>query len=153
MRRYAENTSVPTDRSKAEIERTLTRYGATEFVSGWNQGEAMLAFTMSDRTVRFILPMPNRRDFARTPTGKERTSEAKIDSAWEQAQRQKWRALALVVKAKLEAVEAEITTFEEEFLAHIVLPNNKTVGQWMIPQLTNMRESKKMPPLLPAQVG
>ena len=35
---------------------------------------------------------------------------------WEQACRQRWRALALVIKAKLEAIDAEISTFEEEFL-------------------------------------
>ena len=28
---YAEATSVPVDRSKSEIERTLDRYGATHF--------------------------------------------------------------------------------------------------------------------------
>jgi len=33
--RYAEGTSVPADRSRAEIERTLTRYGADQFAYGW----------------------------------------------------------------------------------------------------------------------
>ena len=32
-----------------------------------------------------------------------------------------------------------ITNFEEEFLAHIVLPNGKgTVGDWLMPQIDKM---------------
>jgi hypothetical protein len=44
--------------------------------------------------------------------------------AWKQAYHQRWRALALAIKA----VESGIATFEEEFLAHIALPNGSTVG-------------------------
>lgn len=33
-RRYAQDTSVSSDRSKAEIERTLQRFGADQFA--WN---------------------------------------------------------------------------------------------------------------------
>ena len=33
MSRYAERTEVPPERSRAEIERTLIRYGAVEAVS------------------------------------------------------------------------------------------------------------------------
>ena len=35
MSRYAEQTSVAAERSRAEIEGTLTRYGATAFMYGW----------------------------------------------------------------------------------------------------------------------
>ncbi|MFN7930906.1 MAG: hypothetical protein U0Y68_23875 [Blastocatellia bacterium] len=55
--------------------------------------------------------------------------------AWEQATRQKWRALALVIKAKLEAVESGITTIEQEFLPFIVAADGRTVGEHLIPQL------------------
>ena len=34
----------------------------------------------------------------------------------------------LVIKAKLEAVEAGVTTFEQEFLANMVLPDKTTVS-------------------------
>lgn len=46
---------------------------------------------------------------------------------WEQACRQKWRALALLVKAKLEAVDAKISSVEEAFFADIVMPDGRTV--------------------------
>lgn len=57
--------------------------------------------------VRFVLPLPDPQDreFTHTPGRQTRRSESKRAEAWEQACRQAWRALALVVKAKLEAIE------------------------------------------------
>lgn len=149
MSRFAEQTTVPADRSRAEIEKTLQRYGADQFMYGWDQNQAVVQFRMENRHVRFLLPMPDRNDeeFILTATGRER-SAPQAEAAWEQATRQRWRAMALVVKAKLEAVETGITTFEDEFLAHIVLPNGTTVGQWMGPQVEKAYLDGKMPPLL-----
>jgi hypothetical protein len=46
-------------------------------------------------------------------------------------------------------IECGITTSEEEFLVHIVLPNGKgTVGDWLMPQIDKAYESGRMPPLL-----
>lgn len=148
--KYASNTSVSSDRSRAEIEKTLSRYGASKFMYGWEESRAVIGFQMKDRMVKFILPMPSKADpeICKTDRGKDRSPTA-IESAFEQAQRQRWRALNLVVKAKLEAVETGITTFEEEFLAHMVLPNGKTVSEELVPQLAIAYETKKMPKLLP----
>jgi hypothetical protein len=149
--RYAEKTEVTSDRSRAEIERTLRRYGATAFAYGWTDTEATVMFELADRRIRFRLPMPDRnaRQFTHTPgKGLRRTPEA-AEKEWEQAQRQRWRALALVIKAKLEAVEAGITTVEQEFLAHIMLPNGSTVGEWAKPQLAIAYERESMPALMP----
>lgn len=151
MARYAERTDVPSERSRAEIEKTLRRYGARSFASGWDEMAAVIMFELADRRIRFRLPMPNRNDraFTHTPSQGLRRSEEAIDREWEQAQRQRWRALALVIKAKLEAVAAEITTVEQEFLAHIVLPDNTTVGDWAGPQLAIAYERNQMPALMP----
>lgn len=155
MTRYAEGTEVSSDRSRAEIERTLARYGADQFFYGWQEGAATIGFRMHDRRVQFILPLPDRNsdEFRLTPSRKWSRSDAERDRAYEQAVKQKWRALALVVKAKLEAVESGITTFEEEFLAHIVLPNGERVGTWMIPQVAKAYQLGAMPPLLPMLDG
>jgi hypothetical protein len=151
--RYAERTTVPSDRSRAEIERTLERYGATAFAYGWQDNVATIMFVMQGRRIRFNLPMPDRNapEFTRTPSrGAARSAEAAA-TAYEQAVRQRWRALALAIKAKLEAVEAGITEFQDEFLAHIELPNGGgTVGAWMKPQLALAYERGTMPPMLPA---
>jgi len=151
MSRYAQNTDVSSDRSRVEIERTLARYGADQFMYGWQLGSAVIAFRMNSRQIRFQLPMPDRTDqeFTETPTGKER-AESAIEKAYEQAVRQRWRALALVIKAKLEAVECGITEFDEEFLAHIILPDGQSVGQFMLPQVEQAYQVGSMPNLLPA---
>jgi hypothetical protein len=94
------------------------------------------------------LPDPSAEEFTLTPTGRERSASAAED-AYEQAVRQRWRALALVIKAKLEAVEAGISTVEDEFLAHVALPAGGTVGEWMRPRLDEVYASGRMPALLP----
>lgn len=141
MGRYASNTSVSTDKSRAELEKTLTRYGAGGYSYGWHDREdcrvEVIQFNAQDRLVRFTLNMPSPHDeeFMFTPTGKER-SESNAQKSWEQACRQRWRALVLAVKAKLECVEVGITEFEDEFLAHIVDPSTKlTMGETIRPQI------------------
>jgi hypothetical protein len=81
-----------------------------------------------------VLPMPDRAQFTRTETGRARAASA-VDAEYDKAVRQRWRALALVVKAKLEAVDSEITTFEDEFLAHTVLPSGRTVSEEIMPSV------------------
>lgn len=151
MTRYAESTSVSSDKSRAEIERTLARYGASSFMYGWDQDRAMVGFVANNRQVRFMLPMPNRDDraFTHTPGRNLQRTAAQIETAYEQAVRQRWRALALVIKAKLEAVEAGIVTFDEEFAMHFMLPNGQTVGQWVLPQVEQVYAGGGMPELLP----
>lgn len=155
MGKYAEGTEVSADRSRAEIERTLERYGADGFMYGWEGNQAVVAFRMHGRMLRFGLPLPAREAFRLTPTGRTRTSNA-ADEAWRLATRQRWRALALVIKAKLEAVESGITSFEQEFLGNILLPDGQTVGDWMRPQIEQAYLTGQMSallPLLPSEVG
>lgn len=149
---YADNTQVSSDRSRAEIERTLQRYNTDQFMYGWDQNQAIVGFRMNDRQIKFLLPMPDKSEYMKTPTGKKRT-EKQINTGWEKAGRQQWRALALVIKAKLEAVESGIAVFEDEFMANIVLPNGSTVSDFMRPQIAASYESGVMPALLPQLEG
>lgn len=139
---YAENTSVPIDRSQAEIKKILGKYGATGFAYGENEGISMVMFEMSGRRMKFLLPMPVK--------GKSRDKKNYImsEKQVEQLQRSRWRCLVLAIKAKLECVESGITTLEQEFMAHILLPNGATVGQVMTPQIEASYKNQKMPPLL-----
>lgn len=152
--RYAAKTEVSSDRTRLEIEHTLRRYGAEAYVYGWEENQATIQFKMSGKYIRMMLTLPDKAKFLLTPAKKYKRSEEDVVRAWEQASRQKWRALALVVKAKLEAVEAGITTFESEFLAHIVLPNRQTVGEWILPQVDQvyLNGGRDMPRLLPGVV-
>jgi len=145
MSTYASNTSVSVEASKAEIERTLQRYGATSFMTGWDAERAVLGFVIADRQIRFVLQLPDRnaKVFTHHSRG-ARTATAAL-AAWEQACRQRWRALALVIKAKLEAVESGITTIEDEFLAHTVLPGGSTVGDWARTEVARAYQLGTMP--------
>lgn len=137
MPTYASSTDVSSDKSQQEIQRTLRRYGASQFAMGWTNSRAMIGFVISDRQVRFLLPMPDPQDrqFTHTPSKGLRRSAAQQEAEYEQAVRQRWRALNLVIKAKLEAVEAGIVDFDTEFLGQIVLPNGATVAETVIPRM------------------
>jgi len=151
---YAEKTTVSAEKSRAEIEATLLRYGATRFAYMIGGDRAQIAFEANGRLLRFELPLPDPKDRAFTHMRRRggypiARSEGAARAAYDQALRQRWRALALCIKAKLEAVEARISTFEDEFLAHIVIPGDgRTAGDWLRPQLALAYETGTMPPLL-----
>lgn len=147
---YAEKTNVSTEKSRAEIERTLQRYGADQFMYGWDNDRAVVGFRMAGRQIKFLLTMPDKKErrFTHTERGKKRSDELSFKD-WEQSCRQKWRALSLIIKAKLEAVESGIAIFEDEFMANIVLPDGGTVSQFMLPQITAAYENREMPMMLP----
>lgn len=147
--RYAADTSVPAEKSRMEIERTLQKYGASSFVSGYQGTTAAVGFSLNDRQIRFTLEMPDIADdeFTLTPTGRER-SEAQAFAEWEKATRQRWRALSLVIKAKLEAIEVGISEFDDEFMSYIVLPDGSTVGEFMRPQIAAAYEVGTPPSML-----
>lgn len=146
MPEYAKQTTVSPERSRLEIERTLIRYGATGFMYGWQGERYMVGFELDNRRIRLDIHMPHRSDrrICYTPTGRLR-SKAGADKAYRQAMRQRWRALALIIKAKLEAIEAGVTTLEAEFLNATLLPSGQTVGEWLEPQIRHIYETGQMP--------
>lgn len=132
---YAERTEVPVSRSKAEIEALVERYGGTRYQSGWDGLRALIMFEAESRRIRFVLPLPQRGDYS-------------SQRAYDQELRRVWRALALVIKAKLESVTSGIETLEEAFMAQVVLADNTTVAEWLAPQLAATYRSGAMPPML-----
>ncbi|MCE5322125.1 hypothetical protein LLG46_02290 [bacterium] len=143
---YAQNTSVSVENSIMEIRRTVNRYSADGFSFTEESRIAKVEFKCEGRLVRIYMQLPDKNEerFRLTETGRERTSENAVYAAWEQECRRSYRALNLVIKAKLEAVESGITTFDEEFMAHIVLPNGRTVGQQMLQPMQEALSSGKM---------
>lgn len=148
---YARETTVPVDRSRAEIERLLTKYGASKFFSGWDEDKAVIGFSLSDRYVQFHLPLPKVETYRVTVGGRARGKTA-AHAAFEQANRSAWRSLLLCIKAKLESVESGIETFEEAFLAHILVTDgeggSKTIGDIMIPQIGDLYDGTLARPQL-----
>lgn len=151
MGTYAKDTSVSSEISRLEIEKTLIRYGARSFAYATEKGRAMIGFQVQGRQVRFILPLPDigADEFRYTPTRRTERSEKAQYDAWEQECRRCWRALLLVVKAKLEAIDTGISSFDSEFMANIVLPGGGTVGEWMGPQIEQAYLTGAVPAMLP----
>lgn len=145
---FAEGTTVSVEKSRAEIEALLTRYGATRFASGWDATHAQIAFQIGNLAVRFLLPMPDVKDRRFTHVVRRGCSHLRTDlqkrGVIDQEQRRRWRALALVIKAKLEAVSTGITTLEQEFLAHIVTDDGLTVGDHIVPRLKDGPPSARL---------
>jgi hypothetical protein len=152
---YAEATTVSVVNSRAELEAMLKRYGATHTAIFNEPGRTMIAFRMAERNVRITLPLPDKsaREFTHATFGargeQKRNPEAQ-QTAWEKACRQKWRSLVLAVKAKLVSVADGIETFEEAFMAHVVMPDGRTVAETITPNIALAYEQGGHVPLLPS---
>lgn len=148
---YAKGTKVNSAGSRAEIERTLTRFGCHEFAYMLGAHQAAVMFTYADRQVRFIMALPDRneRRFTHQPVRGLRLTAERSEAVYEQAVQERWRALAAGIKAKLAMVEAKIVTFEEEFMAHTVMPDGQTLGQHVLPMASKAIAENEMPALMP----
>ncbi len=144
-RRFAESTTVPVIKSRHEIEEILIKYGADEFASGWKEADnkASIGFVIKGTRVRIIFSIPSKDEerfhyFSNGRGGQVQRKPAHALKAWEDECKRMWRSATLVIKAKLEAVESGITTFEQEFLPFIVMPNGRTIGEALLPQLPDI---------------
>ncbi len=150
MTRYASKTKVPISRSQQEIKAVLQRYGASQYVCAddWEGAQAMIGFRYNGLAVRMTLRMPDLSEFNLTATGLLRC-EGQRDVEYARGCRQRWRALVLSVKAKLEAVDSGIATFEQEFLPFLVVDGGQTVGERVLPEIARALEMGAAPKLLP----
>ena len=151
MSKFASQTTVSVANSRAEIEKEITRFGASGFASGWQDNRSLIEFIYKNKKIRFILEVPPRPEFNKANRKiRGLWTERHGDEAWEQAKRQRWRALALIVKAKLVAVADGVTTFETEFMPHIVMPDDRTVAEHVMPEMDRAFISGVTPKLLTA---
>lgn len=129
--KYAVETTVPVQKTRLEIETTLSKFGATSFAFATHKDRATVMFEAQSRRVRFELLLP--------PGDTPRIHKQL---------RSRWRALFLAIKAKLVAVDTDIETFEDAFMSHIVLADGSTVGDSIKPALVEQYSTGKMVPLL-----
>lgn len=131
---YAQGTEVPVSRSRQAIEDLLRKAGATAFASGYGDGRAVIGCSLRGRQLRFTMLAPDATEKRFTHDGRgSRRTPAQVSSALEAEERRLWRALLLAIKSKLESVESRIETFDEAFLANVVLPGGRTVAEEAIP--------------------
>jgi hypothetical protein len=58
MAKFASQTTVPVEKSRAEVERELVRFGASGFTSGWQENRALIEFVYKSKKIRFVLELP-----------------------------------------------------------------------------------------------
>jgi hypothetical protein len=141
VKAFASGTKVAPEKTRMEIEAVLIRYGATGFGYMTQDAEdgalrARIQFMAHARMIRFDLNLPARSAKFRS----ENNHAAEV--------RRLWRALLLAIKAKLELVNSGIGLFESEFMAHIVMPDGKTVGEHAIPAIAQAYATGKPVALL-----
>ena len=136
MAEYAKNTKVPVSRSKTELEAIFQRWGVDGFMIAWEGNINIIAFKHKGLQARVPVPQPQKERFP-------------SNAAYEQAIRQRWRAMILFVKSTLEAVDSGIASFEQAFLPHLVLPDGSTVTDSLMPGIYGALEAGQMPPMLP----
>lgn len=131
---YAKDTSVSVERTKQEIEKLVMKYKADTFICGWQGNVASISFRMEHRFVKFTLPLPVVIP-DKWANGRHVKGNGLRESQIPQLTRSRWRALLLVLKAKLESVEAGISDFETEFLGNVMVGNGQTVADLVKPGL------------------
>ncbi len=124
---YAEGTTVPVEKSLAEIVTLIKRAGSQRIRQTEDVDALSVEFFLQDRLLRFSVTLPAVAQMpVRDGRGSILSDKQRADRA-AASHRQRARALLLVIKAKLESVESGVETFEQAFLAHVVLADNRTV--------------------------
>ena len=124
--RYAEGTTTSIENSKAEIERTLRRYGVTSSAFMSTPTSGAVVFEAVGCRIRFDVPQ-----------GRD-----------EKENKRQWRVALLRIKTRLEEAASTGEPLQSVFLSNIVLPDGSTVGQKLLPELIEVAKGKPLPPLL-----
>lgn len=130
-KRFAEGTSVAIDKSRAEVETLLERHGASHVAIMRSPEESIVVFQIGVLRVRRAVQVPT-----------QGSAEAR-----DREHRRRWRALVLILKAKLEMITGGESTMEREFLADMMLPNGETVESEFLPKLLQALQANKQPRL------
>lgn len=147
---YAKGTSVPAHKTQGEIRQLVSRHGCAEYAIMERADLARVQFKSHGRLVRFDLPMPDM-------TAKRFTLDAysrrlppqRAAEKWDDEVKRLWRCLLLAIKSKFEVVATGMAVFEQEFLAHIVMPDGKTVGEHVQPAIADSYATGQVKGLLP----
>lgn len=142
---YAETTKVPLEQSIGEIIGMVVKAGAESVGQVQERDRFVIFFALADRRMKFSVPLVTEY------TGPAKSGNGRpIDKvAWlEQRNRQKARALRLVIQAKLESVESGVETFEEAFLANIMLDGGQTVYERIAEPIAVEYKTGKVQPLM-----
>jgi hypothetical protein len=132
VRQYAQDTKVSPMQSLMQIQAALKKAGASQFmiISDDDHGYEGVAFKRAGISYHMKVGVPD-----------EKRRAALL------------RALLLIVKAKIVAVDSGVRTFEEEFLNDILMADNRTMGQHATEDLRMSLETGQLLKSLPMPGG
>jgi hypothetical protein len=137
-RRYAEGTTVAASKTRQEIERLLATHGCAQRAIAHDDSQlrAIVTFKFKDRFIKLEVSL-------KAPRNKKP----------EQFEREAWRRMLMLIKAKLEAIADGIGTIETEFLGSIMLPDGRTVADEVRGAIEQAYTTGQVSRLLPALGG
>ncbi|MDZ7895357.1 MAG: hypothetical protein U5M50_10590 [Sphingobium sp.] len=142
---YAEETKIELEASIGQIVALLRKAGANRVGQTQEPERIVIYFALADRQMKFVVPLVTEYGGPESHGNGRPVDQAK----WiEQKNRQKGRALFLVIKAKLESVESGVEAFEEAFFANIVTADGRTVYERTREDLALEYTSGKVRPLM-----
>ena len=125
--RYAAGTAVPVERSRAELDTLLGKHGATSRIIGMEDEPgkpraALVGFKLGPHSFKLRVPLGGIAGFEKHSTRAALTRTAARD-------RERWRLIILLVKAKLEAIRLGVSTPEREFMADLIVDDGRTLQE------------------------
>jgi len=136
MKHYASGTCVGEDRSRAELQFLLEKFGADQFgyVSDRSTSTAKIMFRYRCASFVFRLPLarPDDKAVRFTPNGRLRVS-GQVDKLIRDENRRRWRSLCLAIKAMLVGVQDGIFNFAEIFMPYMVWGDGRTTAETLLP--------------------
>lgn len=144
---FAKGTTVAAAKSEAEIRGTLARLQANSIIVGNDGPVSFVLARINGRYVKFEVALPDRQEFRVDGRGTLRSPE-RVDQAVRDETNRRWRALALLVKAKVTAIEDGIATFEDEFISATVMPDGKRFIEHARPAVEEAYQLGTAPKLL-----
>lgn len=125
-RRYAEGTTVSVDRSRAELRRILVNHGVLRLAWASEPAGDIIQFEYGGQLFRLRVAYPTAGDLA--TTRRPRNLRAALEAEW----RRRWRAIVLLIKAKLEFADGETTSLFRELLPYAVLTDGRTLEEAVV---------------------
>jgi hypothetical protein len=126
----------------------LRKAGASQIGQMEEERRFIVMFTMASRQIRFTVPLPTIDDMPLRDGRNSVLPTARRKAMAEQAARQKARSLMLVVKAKLESIDSEVETFEQAFLANVVMSDGATIYERTQSQIALEYDTGRIAPLM-----
>jgi len=129
--KYAAGTTVPVNRSKADLEKICIKYGAKNFSVLQNDFLTAIFFKYHDRVYRFDMDMGK---IKIAKTGNQVNDKKKFEAE----ERRRWRVMVITLKAMFESVENEVMDYELLFQPYTVLPDNTIIGHRISKQIDQL---------------